>query len=153
MTLIIRKYDSNNQDELTNLMKAWESANKVAHTFLKKDFVDKVRHDIPNVYIPNSETWVVDKDNQVIGFAALIHSEGAAVEVGAMFVHTDFHGIGAGKALMDKVVGLYTGLELEVFKENKIGRKFYDRYGFVVFKEFVYEPTGDIVLRMKYSKK
>jgi len=83
----------------------------------------------------------------VIGFIALMGNE-----VGAIFVKPEFHGTGAGKALMDKAQELHGDLEVEVFKENTIGQKFYARYGFHPINEHVYEPTGDIMVRLKFTK-
>ncbi|WP_298868654.1 GNAT family N-acetyltransferase, partial [uncultured Gimesia sp.] len=121
MERIIRKYQA---ADLDDLMSAWESASRLAHPFLKEDFLDQERHNIPNLYLPNAETWVVEEAGQVIGFIALMGNE-----VGAIFVKPDFHGTGAGKALMDKAQELHGDLEVEVFKENTIGQKFYARYG------------------------
>ncbi|MCH8272831.1 MAG: GNAT family N-acetyltransferase [Candidatus Marinimicrobia bacterium] len=45
----------------------------------------------------------------------------------AIFVDTDFLGMGFGRALMEHAKSLQPFLELYVFKENKIGRNFYDK--------------------------
>ncbi len=127
-------------------MAAWESASAKAHPFLTEAFLDQERYNIPNVYLPNTETWVIEQDGDVIGFTALMGNE-----VGAIFVDAAFHGTGAGKALMDKAVELHGEVELEVFKDNAVGRAFYDRYGFVLLAESVHEQTGNALLRLKYS--
>jgi putative acetyltransferase len=145
MTFTIRQYQP---ADLQDLMSAWESANALAHPFLSRVVVDKVRHDIPNLYLPNADTWVAEHNKKVIGFIALIGNE-----VGAIFVDTPFHGLGAGKALMDKSHSLHPILEVEVFKDNLIGRKFYNDYGFVLIKENIHEPSGRQVLRLLFTKK
>lgn len=127
-------------------MIAWESASRIAHPFLTDEFQKQERHNIPNVYMPVAETWVIEQDGQVIGFVALIGNE-----VGGLFVNTEFHGTGAGRALMDKAVELRGDLEVEVFKANKIGRKFYDKYGFDLVNEAIHEPTGNEILRLRLS--
>jgi len=96
------------------------------------------------MYLPNADTWVVEDEGKVVGFIALIGNE-----VGAIFVDPKCHGRGLGKALMDKAQSLHARLEVEVFKENHIGRNFYDRYGFKYLEEKVFETTGDKVLRLK----
>ena len=143
MIFTIRQYQ---QADLNDLMSAWESANELAHSFLSKSLVEKVRHDIPNVYLPIADTWVVENNKKVIGFIALIGNE-----VGAIFVDTPFHGLGAGKALMHKAHSLHTTLEVEVFKDNLIGRKFYTSYGFELIKESLHAPSGRQVLRLLFS--
>ncbi len=143
MTHIIRQYieaDSN------GVLSSWENANRIAHPFLSKTFVDKVRNDIPNLYIPNAETWVAEVDGQIVGFISLIGNE-----VGALFVEPEFHGIGIGRALMDKAQSLHEKLDVEVFKENTIGRKFYTAYGFEFMLEKKHEESGEAVIRLRYQ--
>jgi len=141
----IRAYETKDLDDL---MVSWESANKVAHPFLSKDFQDKVRHDIPNLYLPNADTWVIEQEGIVIGFIALIGNE-----IGGLFVNSNFHGTGAGKALTDKAQELHDTLEVDVFEKNLIGKNFYLRYGFTVLEEKIHEETGNKVNRMKFISK
>lgn len=143
MALTIREYA---EPDLPQVMSAWENASKIAHPFLSEAFQAQVRHDIPNLYMPNADTWVADMNGSVIGFIALLGNE-----VGAIFVEPESQGAGAGKALMDKARGIHGNLELEVFKENPIGRKFYAKYGFKLLEEKTFELTGDAVLRLKFS--
>ncbi len=144
MTYTIRQYK---ETDLDAVLSSWENANKIAHPFLSEDFVNQVRHDIPNLYLPNADTWVVVIDDKVVGFIALIGHE-----VGAIFVDPTYHGKGAGKALMDKARSLHATLELDVFKENAIGRKFYARYGFEEIEETTHDQTGQQVLRLGYTR-
>jgi putative acetyltransferase len=143
MTLAIRQYAA---ADLRGVLSSWENASKLAHPFLPEEFLDKERYNIPNVYMPNADTWVAEIDGNVIGFIALIGSE-----VGALFVEPDFHGTGVGRALMDKAQELRGDLEVEVFQSNPIGRKFYSRYGFVLLTETIHEETGNKVLRLKFT--
>lgn len=145
MKRIIREYEHR---DLANVLAAWESASAVAHPFLTEQFIDQERSNIPNIYLPNAETWVVEEGGQVIGFIALLGNE-----VGAIFVKPEFHGSGAGCALMDKAQELRGELEVEVFKRNKIGRKFYSGYGFELLAEKIHEQTGNELLRLKFSPK
>ncbi|KGJ88057.1 GNAT family N-acetyltransferase [Thalassotalea sp. ND16A] len=143
MNTNIRQYQAS---DLTSLMAAWESANNLAHPFLKDDFVAQVRKDIPALYLPNSDTWVVELNHHVVGFMALIGNE-----VGAIFLQPEHHGKKIGKMLLDKAQQLHGNLELEVFKKNSIGRKFYTKYGFELLEEKVHQPTGERVLRLQLN--
>ena len=143
MTYTIRKY---RDSDLEAVLSCWENASKIAHPFLEKEFHEKERYNIPNVHLPNVDTWVADNKGVVVGFIALIGNE-----VGAIFVEPSSHGTGAGKSLMDKAQELHGDLEVEVFKENKIGRKFYSQYGFEQQEEKFHEPTGQQVLRLKFT--
>lgn len=137
---IIRQYEP---EDLNDLLDAWESASNLAHPFLSEEFQKQERYNIPNVYMPVAETWVMEQDGKVTGFVALIGNE-----VGGLFVHPEFHGTGSGRALMDKAVQLKGELEVEVFEENRIGRAFYDKYGFQFVSESIHEATGNKVLRL-----
>lgn len=143
MDRIIREYRA---EDLNDLLSAWESASRLAHPFLTDEFLEQERDNIPNLYLPNAETWVIEQGGQVFGFIVLLGNE-----VGAIFVKPEFHGTGAGKALMDKAQELRGDLEVEVFKENTIGQKFYARYGFQLLKESVHEPTGNQIMRLKFT--
>lgn len=139
----VRQYKSGDLDAV---LSSWENASKLAHPFLKGDFLAQERKNIPAIYLPNADTWVVDVDNKVVGFIALMGNE-----VGAIFLQPKHHGKGAGKALMDKARELHGDLEVEVFLKNSIGRSFYSQYGFVLLEEKTHEPTGQQVLRLKFT--
>ena len=143
MDACIRQYQDSDLDDL---MAAWENANRLAHPFLKDNFVEQVRKDIPALYLPNADTWVVKADNHVVGFIALLGNE-----VGAIFLQPKYHGMKLGKMMMDKAQKLHGDLELEVFEKNSIGRKFYSQYGFSLIKEETHEPTGEPVLRLRFT--
>jgi len=143
MNEIIRQY---RDSDLNELMTAWENANKLVHPFLNEDFVAQVRMDIPALYLPNADTWVVDVNNHVVGFISLISNE-----IGAIFLQPELHGKKLGKLMMDKAQELHGDLEVEVFEKNVIGRKFYSRYGFELIKEENHEPTGEKILRLKFT--
>lgn len=132
--------------DLEELLSTWESASRLAHPFLTESFMEKVKHDIPNIYIPNADTWVLIENQHLVGFIALIGNE-----VGAIFVDPNHHGKGYGKTLMDKAQSLHDELELDVFKENSIGRQFYDRYGFLLQSERLDGDSGQQVLRLLYK--
>lgn len=142
---IIRQYQS---EDLPQLMAVWESANALAHSFLREDVVSTVRRDIPALYIPNADVWVAVREGKVVGFLALLGNE-----VGAIFLDPEHHGKRIGKMMMDHAVSLHSSLTLEVFKKNTIGRGFYSKYGFVEDEEKLHEPSGEISLCLSYNKK
>jgi putative acetyltransferase len=139
----IRQYD---KSDLDAVLSSWEIATRLAHPFMTDEFIAQERINVAELYMPNTDTWVVDIDGSVEGFIALMGNE-----VGAIFLHPKYHGKGAGKALMDKAQELHGDLEVEVFKENSIGRKFYSQYGFEFLEEKYHEPTGQQVLRLKFT--
>jgi len=139
----IRKYE---QSDLEAVLTSWETATRLAHPFMTNEFIAQERINVAEIYLPNTDTWVVEINGNVEGFISLM-----ANEVGAIFLQPDCHGEGIGKALMDKAQELHGDLEVEVFKENSIGRKFYSRYGFEQLEEKLHEPTDQQVLRLKFT--
>jgi len=138
---MIRKYKDT---DLEPMLDVWVRASRIAHPFLDEAFLAQERENIVKIYMPMVETWITENGGRVVGFLALIGDE-----VGAIFVDPAEQGNGFGRALMDHARTLRKGLELDVFKANAIGRRFYDRYGFVPVREYVHEATGQPVIRMK----
>jgi len=136
------------ESDLNAVLDSWEAATRLAHEFMADNFIALQRKNVAEVYLPNTDTWVAEVDGDVMGFIALMGSE-----VGAIFLQPSHHGKGIGKALMDKAQTLHGNLEVEVFKENTIGRNFYSKYGFELLEEKFHEPTGQKLLRLKYTAK
>lgn len=127
-----------------DVLRIWEAASLLAHPFLGQEFLERERHDVRNVCLPNAETWVWEADGHVTGFIALLGNE-----VGGLFVDPRHHRSGIGRALMDRARALRGELEVEVFKANALGRSFYARYGFELMYEEIHEQTGLEVLRLR----
>jgi putative acetyltransferase len=143
--VLIRQYE---ESDLEAVLSSWESATRLAHPFMTDEFLAQERKNTAEIYLPNTDTWVIEIDEEVVGFIALMGNE-----VGAIFIQPEHHGKGAGKALMDKARDLHGDLEVEVFSENTIGRRFYSKYGFEFLEEKLHEPTGQQVLRLRYADK
>lgn len=145
MTVIIRQYQATDLDAVLD---SWEVATRLAHDFMTDAFIAEQRKNVADIYIPNTDTWVAEIEGDVQGFIALMGNE-----IGAIFLQPDFHGKGIGKTLMDKAQALQGDLEVEVFKANAIGRRFYDSYGFELLEESFHEPTAQPLLRLRFERK
>ncbi len=138
---MIRPYE---HADLSELLDAWYSASQVAHPFLDEAFFNHEREQIREVYLPRAETWVFEQEGSVVGFIALLGNE-----VGALFVDAEHHGKGIGRALMDHARSVRDNLELDVFQDNRVGRAFYEKYGFRQVEEHLHEGTGFVQLRLR----
>lgn len=132
--------------DLEGVLGSWEVATRLAHPFMTDEFIAQERKNIAEIYMPNTDTWVAELEGEIKGFIALMGNE-----VGAIFLQPNCHGQGIGKALMDKAQEIHGNLEVEVFKENNIGRNFYSKYGFEQLEEKLHEQTGQQVLRLKFT--
>lgn len=140
---MIREYE---KKDLEDLLEAWYSASKVAHPFLSEDFLKEERKNLATDHLPKAETWVYEQNGTVIGFIALIGNE-----VGGIFLDPKFHGKGFGRAMMDHARSIRDVLELDVFKDNSIGRNFYKKYGFIEEYEYLHKESGFMQLRLKLT--
>lgn len=138
---MIREYKPEDKQQTMNV---WYNASIIAHHFLDEAFFEQERKNLSEGNFAKVETWVYEQDRKVVGFIAMIENE-----VGGLFVEPDFQGRGIGRQLMDHVRQSREFLELEVFKDNAIGRQFYDRYGFKLVKEQTNQETGQPALWLR----
>jgi len=95
-----------------------------------------VRNNIEN----NNAQYVAVLENKIVGWADIVPSERNTMNhVGqlGMGVLADFRGVGIGSRLLEKTIAhawsrKLTRLELEVFSDNKIAIKLYEKYSFQV---------------------
>ena len=139
---MIRKYS---ERDCEAIIEVWTAASLVATPFLSDEFVTEERDNIRMIWLPKAETWVFEADGIVVGFVSLIGNE-----VGAIFAHPAYQGRGIGRALMDHAASLRDELFLDVFEDNTVGRRFYDRYGFQFEHKHVHEQTGHMQIRLSY---
>jgi putative acetyltransferase len=137
---MIRKYKTDDTDALITI---WNNAEPLAHPFLSAGVRNQVRKDMANIYLPNAETWVLENDGAPVGFIAMI-----GTEIGGLFLAPSEQGKGKGRQLVDHIVASKGPLTVEVFKDNKIGLPFYERYGFVIIGEGVFDASGDETFQM-----
>ena len=148
---MIREYRPSDN---TDILLTWEAASAVAHPFLSEAFLEQERHNIPNVYLPNAETWVWQTEPtpeqggpaRVVGFIAMLGNE-----IGAIFVDPAYQRSGIGRALLAHVRELHGTLQVEVFTKNALGRAFYDRSGFELLEYKLHEPTGFELMRLRLA--
>lgn len=140
---MIRKHTENDLEAIMNI---WHEASTLAHPFLDATFVEKVNHDMRTMYIPNSETWVYEEDNTIVGFISMIGNE-----IGGLFVLPNHHSKGIGTQLVNFIKGFHEELEVEVFEKNVIGSAFYDKYGFKLMNKFTHSQSNNEVMRLKFK--
>lgn len=140
----IRAYGKEDDDAI---IAVWEAASRVAHPFLSVAFIEKEKHAIREIYLPNTETVIAEEGGDVVGFASTMGDE-----LGAIFLEPDFHGKGIGKALLDAAANGRDFLDVEVFEKNAIGRAFYQRSGFKEIKRSRHEETGEALIRLRWRR-
>ncbi|RLA27868.1 MAG: GNAT family N-acetyltransferase [Gammaproteobacteria bacterium] len=140
---MIRKFQTKDTDAVVAI---WRSANSLAHPFLGEAFVAQEAINLRTLYLPNAETWVLEDNETPVGFIALIGDE-----IGGLFLEPSLHGRGLGKTMVDHAVDIKGSLRVEVFEKNTIGRRFYERYGFVEVGKYRHEASGEMTLKLALS--
>ncbi len=131
---MIRKYK---ESDLEGVIKIWLDASIKAHDFVDSSFWKDRADDMRNNYIPNSETWVYQDDNEVVAFFSLVENTLAAI-----FVKPGLQGKGIGQLLMAEAKSLRKSLSLTVYADNARSVEFYRRQGFDVKEERTDPHTG-----------
>ncbi|MFT6458762.1 GNAT family N-acetyltransferase [Pseudophaeobacter arcticus] len=129
------------------VLSIWREASAYAHPFLTAEATDQAEAMIRDHFLDLAETYMAEVAGTPVGFISLIQNE-----VGGLFLRPAFHGRGIGHALMDQAVALKGHLELDVFVENAIGRRFYNRYGFTAGEERMNSFFGHPEIRMHYGE-
>ncbi|WP_191859286.1 N-acetyltransferase [Hanstruepera ponticola] len=130
--------------DLEPILEIWYQSSTLAHPFLEDNFVEQVKTAMRDMYIPGSETWVYEENNNILGFISMMDNE-----IGGLFVLPNHHGNGIGTQLVNFIKPMHKRLEVEVFDKNTIGRAFYDKYGFEQMNHYFHKDSNQDVLRLK----
>lgn len=131
---MIRTFEPRDMDRLLEI---WLSASIKAHDFIDASFWQSNTGSMREVYIPASETFVIEDSSGVLGFYSLLDNQ-----LAALFVDPAHQGNGFGKQLLDHAKCLRNELSLAVYKENTPSVGFYTSQGFKRVKEQIDEKTG-----------
>jgi len=141
---MIRKHTPNDAQAILDI---WYQASTLAHPFLDDAFVEFLKTAMRDMYIPDSETWVYEENNTILGFISMMDNE-----IGGLFVLPNNQGKGIGTQLVNFIKPFHTTLEVEVFDKNSIGRGFYDKYGFKQISQYFHPESNQEVLRLSCTE-
>lgn len=140
---MIRLFTAKDSKEVVEL---WYEASVIAHDFIEASYWQEKKADMEQIYIPNSETYVYEKEKHIVGFVSLIENY-----IAAIFVAPSEQGKGIGKELMQFVKQKRSTLELGVYVKNINSIAFYEKEGFVIVEEQIDESTGEREVVMEYK--
>ncbi|WP_195335262.1 N-acetyltransferase [Paraclostridium bifermentans] len=132
---MIRKLKNTDIDKLMDI---WLESTVRAHSFISREYWESNYKVVKDEYIPMSETFVYEENEEIKGFVSIINNE----FIGALFVDVKFQGRGIGTKLIDYSIGKYKKLTLAVYKENQKSVEFYTRKRFKIIKEGLNEDSG-----------
>ncbi|WP_347900706.1 GNAT family N-acetyltransferase [Pseudomonas purpurea] len=123
--------------DIETVLDIWLKASLVAHDFIDASFWHSQVENMRSLYIPASETYVIEQESTVVGFCSLYENQ-----LAALFIAPEFQAKGFGKQLLAHAKTLRTELTLGVYKNNTASCEFYLSQGFVVTCEQTDEQTG-----------
>ncbi|AMS18276.1 MULTISPECIES: N-acetyltransferase [Pseudomonas] len=131
---MIRRFEQQDMDAVLDI---WLQASLKAHDFIDASFWQSQVDNMRNLYLPASETYVIERQSKVRGFYSL-HDD----QLAALFVAPAFQAKGIGKQLLAHARAQRPVLSLAVYKDNTASCGFYLAQGFVVTHEQTDEQTG-----------
>lgn len=135
-------------EDIDRVMEIWLESSIKAHDFIHRDYWIKNYDVVKNQYIPISESYVYEDDNEIKGFISIIEGN----FIGALFIANNSQNKGIGKALINVVKEKYHSISLAVYKDNEKALNFYLSQGFKVVNEEINEDSNKPELVMDYKK-
>lgn len=134
-------------DDFEKLVDIWFEASIRAHHFIPESYWEENKAEMQNNYLPRSEVYLAEDEQQIYGFIALVENE-----IAAIFVAPDQQGKGIGKLLISHAKNLRPQLVLNVYQDNKNSIAFYKSEGFEVVQESFETKTQSKVFVMSWIK-
>ncbi|NEW04619.1 N-acetyltransferase [Paenibacillus sp. SYP-B3998] len=142
--MIIRTYVEN---DLDRMMEIWLEGSKQAHNFIDEDYWESNQIAMKDVYLPMSQSYVIEVDGVIKGFISMVDNY-----LAALFVDTNEQGKGYGKILLDHVKDQKETVDLKVYQENKNAIRFYQKNSFSISTESIDENTSAKEYAMTWRK-
>lgn len=112
--------------EYDQLVQLWEASVRATHHFLNEEDIQYFKPLIRNNYLYDVTLKVArNKENFVIGFLGV-----AEDNIEMLFIHPDYSGKGAGKALVNYAINKLGSRKVDVNEQNQQAVGFYERLGF-----------------------
>ncbi|MEN2467331.1 GNAT family N-acetyltransferase [Ornithinibacillus sp. FSL M8-0202] len=152
MAYVIRKMQPEDIKQVQDVAKTtWNTTyegiipSEVQENFLKSAYNDERMKQ----RLEHSTLFVAEVEGRVVGFANFSPvREDGKVELGAIYLYPEQQGKGLGSALLQKGMKELDGVNeiyINVEKDNKIGKTFYEAKGFKIVKEFDDDFDGHIL--------
>lgn len=144
MSMNIRLMEERDQDPMIEI---WLRGSEQAHHFIPMEYWSSKQSEMRNVYLPMSESYVLEIDGHIRGFISMVGSY-----LAALFIDPEYQSQGYGRKLLDHIKSRQERLELKVYKANEQAVQFYTRHGFKVQQEMLDPDTRQPEYLMEWTK-
>lgn len=129
---------SANEAQHTQLAAIWESSVRATHHFLSPEDIEFYKHIVQTEAFKTITLHCIkDNNDNIIGFSGI---HGNNLEM--LFVHANYIGKGAGKALLEHAIKTLGITKVDVNEDNKEAHQFYERNGFRIIGRSPLDESG-----------
>lgn len=140
----IRKF---REEDVERLVEIWFKGSIKAHYFISPEYWSSKKLDMKDTYLPQSDTYVIEGDEMILGFGSMVDHY-----LAALFVDTDHQKKGYGKRLVEFVKHNHQHIELKVYQQNHQAVNFYLLNEWVIKEETLDAETSEKEYVMVWKK-
>lgn len=118
------------KEDYDRLVEIWYQASIKSHPFISEEYWSSKKWDMKNTYLPVSDTYVLEKDEKIVGFVSMVEQY-----LAALFIDAAEQSKGCGTRLVDYVKNNYSQIRLKVYQQNHDAVNFYLKNEFVIQEE------------------
>lgn len=141
---VIRRSAPGETDRIVGI---WLEASRLAHAFIPYEFWLCRADEMAKVYLPGSQTYVLDTGFEVAGFLSLVDDQ-----VAALFVAPCHQRLGYGRRLLRFAQDRFAHLSLCVYQQNEHAIAFYRAAGFCISEQRLDLNTREVELLMNWPR-
>lgn len=135
------------EEDYDCLVEIWYQASIKSHSFISQEYWSSKKFDMKNTYLPVSDTYVLEKDEKIVGFVSMVEQY-----LAALFIDVDEQNQGCGKRLVEYVKNNYPQIQLKVYQQNHDAVNFYLKNDFVIQEESIDQETSEKEYVMVWQK-
>lgn len=143
---MIIKIESISTNQLNQVIDIWLEANIEAHPFVSEDYWKSNQVEVRKL-LPQSDVYVYQLDNTIIGFMGIVDGY-----IAGIFVKNTYRGQKIGQKLLNTAKDDYSELTLAVYKKNQLAYHFYLREDFEVQEVSMDEENQEVEYLMNWKK-
>ncbi|MCT4632605.1 MAG: GNAT family N-acetyltransferase [Firmicutes bacterium] len=129
-----------NYKDIDRVLEIWHESIIKSHDFIDQIYWDNAKDQIKNKYLIDSDTYVYEKNNTILGFISIWSED----TVGMIFVSIEHQANHIGSEMINYVKKKYHKLAFSVFKKNILGNKFAKKNDFKISYQQVDTNTCEI---------